>query len=189
MAVSESTTKFCNKCNAITDRYKSGKCKPCEKISHAAYVERNKEKIARYKAEWRLPKLEQLRFDARERYHSNRERHIENVSKWAAENKQKIKKYKKKWKRLNPLQSREYVFLRVASRRMATPKWCSKSAMLAIYREARAITKNTGIEHHVDHIIPLRSDLVCGLHCEQNMQILTAFENQSKLNRSWPDMP
>jgi len=30
---------------------------------------------------------------------------------------------------------------------------------------------------------------VCGLHCEQNMQILWNADNIRKGNRWWPDMP
>lgn len=61
--------------------------------------------------------------------------------------------------------------------------------MRTIYREAVRLTEMTGISHHVDHIVPLRSPWVCGLHCEANLQILPYYENQSKSNRRWPDMP
>ena len=60
--------------------------------------------------------------------------------------------------------------------------------MLAIYREARRLSKETGVAHHVDHIIPLKGDLVSGLHVEGNLQILTASENLRKHNRFVEEM-
>jgi len=54
--------------------------------------------------------------------------------------------------------------------------------MLTVYRRA-------GIEAHVDHIVPLQSKLVCGLHTPDNLTVLLARENISKGNRVWPDMP
>lgn len=189
MAVEDTTTKYCNRCNATTDRYKNGKCKPCTKISHAAYVAINKEKIAQYKNEWRLPRVDQLRAAARDRYRANAENRMQSIKKWAAANASKVKSYKKQWKTNNPEKLREYTFFRSTYRKTATPEWCDRVAMLALYHEARRLTRETGVEYHVDHIVPLKSQRVCGLHCEQNMQILPAFDNLSKLNSYWPDMP
>lgn len=55
---------------------------------------------------------------------------------------------------------------------------------LAVLRE-----KITGIKHDVDHVVPLRSKLVCGLHNEFNLAVIPASENRSKGNRYWPGMP
>lgn len=73
-----------------------------------------------------------------------------------------------------------------AAKLQATPKWASPDAMKAIYKESRRLTVSTGIKHHVDHVIPLVSNEVCGLHVEWNLKIITARENQVKGNRDWP---
>jgi hypothetical protein len=45
------------------------------------------------------------------------------------------------------------------------------------YTLARMITKDTGIKHEVDHIVPCREG---GLHCASNMQVLTKTDNHLK---------
>jgi len=45
------------------------------------------------------------------------------------------------------------------------------------------MTKATGQPYHVDHVVPLISPVVCGLHTHTNLQVLPAFINLSKGNR------
>lgn len=71
----------------------------------------------------------------------------------------------------------------------ATPAWANTFFMEEAYALAKLRTAVTGIKWHVDHIVPVRSRLVCGLHCEANLQVITARQNLSKGNRIWPDMP
>jgi 5-methylcytosine-specific restriction endonuclease McrA len=77
----------------------------------------------------------------------------------------------------------QYVLRKQKRTAQATPEWANKSAINAIYIEARQLTESTGIPHEVDHIIPLTSKLVCGLHTEANLRILTKNENRAKSNK------
>lgn len=71
----------------------------------------------------------------------------------------------------------------------ATPKWADLAAVEQFYIVAEQVSQSTHIKYEVDHIVPLRSKIVCGLHWEGNLRVIPAFENRSKGNRSWPDMP
>ena len=74
------------------------------------------------------------------------------------------------------------------SKRQATPKWADKFRVDLVYTKARRLEIWLGEEFHVDHIVPVLSEFVCGLHCEANLQILPKKENISKGNRFWPNM-
>lgn len=81
---------------------------------------------------------------------------------------------------------RAIVARRRARKLQATPRWLSSKqnrAMRDLYVLATELTRTTGIEYNVDHIVPLVNDEVCGLHVPWNLQILTAKENKSKGSR------
>lgn len=100
-----------------------------------------------------------------------------------------VKNSKHKWAINNRPKINELTRRRAANKKKATPIWANIDAMRRIYKQAEDMTKQTGISHHVDHIVPLTSPIVQGLHCEYNLQILPARDNMSKHNRYWPDMP
>ncbi len=94
--------------------------------------------------------------------------------------------------RLLRLKSPSLVSSKCAKRRAikhrAVPVWANMLVIKEIYAKSKEVTLHTGIVHHVDHIVPLKSRLVCGLHCEANLQIIPAIDNQKKKNSWWPDM-
>ena len=88
----------------------------------------------------------------------------------------------REWRANNLAYVRAQKALRRATESQATPKWLTdemEAQILDIYRRAQ----NCADEHHVDHIIPLKSNQVCGLHVSWNLQILPARENLAKGNR------
>jgi hypothetical protein len=139
---------------------------------------------------------------AREWRAANRERHRASVAVWQKANKGRVNERSKAWRERNRLRRAQSVKAwnernqdkraeAVARRRakIFTPSWANKKRIAAFYTEAKRLEKETGIPHHVDHIVPLNSELVCGLHVETNLQVIPAKENVLKRNLAWPDMP
>ena len=74
---------------------------------------------------------------------------------------------------------------RRAAKLKRTPIWLSendKREISLIYKIAARVSKETGIDYHVDHEIPLQGEFVSGLHVPDNLQLLKASENLSKGN-------
>lgn len=68
----------------------------------------------------------------------------------------------------------------------ATPKWLTpeqRKQIVDIYEHMRDCRVVTGEDYHVDHIVPLRGENVCGLHVPWNLQVLPASVNMAKSNQ------
>jgi len=71
----------------------------------------------------------------------------------------------------------------IARREQATPHWAESDSIGAVYMQCKDIAARSGVQHDVDHIIPLAHSRVSGLNVIANLQILTASANRSKGNR------
>lgn len=95
----------------------------------------------------------------------------------------KVRPIKAAWKKRNAAAESASSMKRIATKIKATPSWADHDAISSVYAECSKLSRETGIKHHVDHIVPLRGKNVCGLHVHWNLQILTASENCRKGNR------
>ena len=93
------------------------------------------------------------------------------------------------WNNAHPEVARAHLAKRRAKKKCATVAWANDSSIKETYRIAELRTKMTGLKWEVDHIVPLQSSLVCGLHCEANLRVIPRSENLEKSNTYWPDMP
>lgn len=72
---------------------------------------------------------------------------------------------------------------RRAGLQKATPSWADRSAIRKVYDEAVQLTNQTGVRYEVDHIVPLKGRLVCGLHVHWNLRAIPHYENNAKSNK------
>lgn len=182
-------TKTCSKCGDEkplnefcahkTTRDRRGvRCNACETERARARYAADREGRKAKSAAWR---------------EANPERHMQNVAAWRTAHPEKhkasVRKARAKWARAHPEKVNARNSLRHATKMNAVPKWANTFFIGEAYDLARRRTEATGVEWEVDHIIPLRSEMVCGLHVENNLRVIPALHNQQKGNRHWPDMP
>lgn len=70
---------------------------------------------------------------------------------------------------------------------LSAPPWVDRKALYALHEQAQALTRETGVPHHLDHIVPLNHPRVCGLTVPWNLTISTARVNMAKSNHWCPE--
>lgn len=186
--------KICSICKQSKDFLAFGKhkghadglqssCKICRQSART-----DKQSEAYYKGRYQRDK-EEMKVQAKIRYEANKEhilpRNAEYKKEWDRENPEKKSKYFKNWCAKYPEKRRLKDKTRQKRFRTATPKWLTKEQKNDIkffYIIAENYTKITGIQYHVDHIIPLKGEIVSGLHVPWNLQVITKQENLRKGN-------
>jgi hypothetical protein len=106
-----------------------------------------------------------------------------------AENPKKKRDSNRRWSKANPHMHNSYGAKYRAKKLQQTPLWVGPEEFKqieALYAKCFRLTREIGIQYHVDHYYPLNSPRGSGLHCLANLRIITAIENLSKGNK-WPD--
>ena len=155
-------------------RYKRGFtswCHNCHREFNRERYKQNKDKCNKKAKEWRKANPEKAMEIWRNFHKRNKEARAAQHADWARRNRDKRNATAAK---------------RKAAKLRATPKWVNWKKVREIYRQAKRLQDFTGVPMHVDHIVPLQGENVCGLHWEGNLQIIPASENCAKFNK-WDD--
>jgi hypothetical protein len=189
--------KTCCKCQAAKQldafgRLSSAKdgltyaCLDCTRIKMKAWRSANHERDRFLKNNWAEKNKDKLKEKSKRYYAENKEKHTAVCKKWNEKNRAKKREYVYKWVNQNRATKYAWNAKRRAMRLNAMPSWLSAIELAQIqemYDVAAAITVQTGIQHHVDHIHPLQGNGFNGLHVPWNLRVISAFDNLSKNNR------
>lgn len=192
-------TKCCKGCerDLPLEKYRSRpngapyhNCKGCEAERARQYRAQNPEKLREVERKrwekhkekryalayaWRRSNREWCREYARNFHQMSLERDFEGVR----------KRQRATYHRNKPT-FRACAAARRAREKKAAPDWLDREArkrIRIIYEACAEKASATGVGHHVDHIVPLAGERVCGLHVPWNLRIVTAEENRKKGNK------
>lgn len=166
-------------------------CKPCLALKSKAYKAQDPEKWKAINRESKRSSLTAKDADKKRKkvaYSKDPKKFLERNKAYYQANREKVASQALAYRKENKDRFSLLAAERNSRRRTATPSWVNGEAILSFYRESRMLTKLTGVKHEVDHIVPLQSVLVCGLHVPWNLRVVTKRENAKKSNRYWPDM-
>lgn len=199
--------KVCPDCKEVKSEdefYKSKKtidglyriCKSCKSLDYLKYREKdllnkkryreeNKEAVAESKKKSVAKKRDHYLQVKRDYYQENKVEILKEMQLYRDNNKEKINERH----RLYYLNNSDVYKYNAARRRVlqkrAQPPCLTEDDLSEIklfYKVTSFLEKITGEKFHVDHIIPINNDIICGLHVPWNLQILTAKDNIRKSN-------
>lgn len=174
-------------------------CKKCKANFDKEFQTKHRDRYLEQRKSYRISHIDEERRKGRAwsktNYSLNKSEVLEDMKDYYLKNKDRKQKYNKEYADKNRdvirEKGREYYInnrhiryagnaRRRASKLTATPIWANLDKIKEVYKLREKISKETGILHHVDHVIPLGGKTVCGLHVEYNLQVIPARDNLSK---------
>lgn len=158
---------------------------------YAEWYAANKEKRAASRKAWELANVARRRETDAKRRAENPEYFKAKSREKYQRNKESIKRRQREYDARNKDKRAVYVAQYNALIKRAAPTWLTplhRATIKKLKADASLFTAVSGVKFSTDHIVPLNSPRVCGLHVPWNIQILTLSDNASKSNTTWPDM-
>lgn len=150
------------------------------------WAKNNKEKCSAISKGWQKKNHDKYRDSQRRHRENNKMIFMERTRAWRERNPEQVVEYSRRYRKDNKENVLANNAKRHSARMRAVPAWFSELDEFMVqqaYELAAEREASTGIEWHVDHMIPLRAKKACGLHCADNIQVIPAVMNLSKNNK------
>ena len=133
------------------------------------------------KKEYYQKNKEAIKAKKRAHYSQNKEERRLKTKEWRKKNPERRKELNRKYSSKPEAKAKHRIVqaYRRARQISATPIWLSISQV----EEIKNIYLNCPKNFHVDHIVPLKGKMVCGLHVPWNLQCLPEIDNMKKSNK------
>lgn len=165
-----------------------------DKTRSDGYARSCKSCMKAYRLRWLSTKTEQdrdiMRQEVRSWHKNNPDRKLmlDRSYRKTSQYKEAQNTYLSQWRRNNKATVNAIQAARRAVKKQAVPPWYEREQIKLLYDKTAKLSKTLNVPLHVDHIIPLVNDTVCGLHCWHNLQVLDKTLNLHKTNtyqRDW----
>lgn len=153
------------------------------KARAAAWAKANPDKRNAINRAYRADHRELFAESNRRDWEKHKPERIAACKEYREQNRGKMRELTAAWKAAHPEANAHHVGLRRTRQMQATPAWADLAAIKVLYKQATDLRRQTGQKWHVDHVVPLKHPLVCGLHVPANLCVIPAADNQSKGNR------
>jgi hypothetical protein len=189
------TTKICSVCSEElpeTMFYKNNRrCKDCIRISLSKWRAENPEKRKAQRIREYEKDGDKYRAYSQEYRKAYPEKTREAGKRWDEANRDYIREKRRERYALdeefrNLLKSHNSA--RHKRLRTSMPKWVTRDILRPIFLEAIMRTEDTGIQHHVDHILPLKGENFSGLTVPWNLRVVPYTENCKKSDKLVEDI-
>lgn len=152
---------------------RNSRCKTCKQALSKAWREKNPDHKQEYQRIWHENNRERVSAYRKDRY----ARHAESE-----------RAYMRDYKAANRDRYTAHENRRRAAELNQTLAGDFEREIQQLFSEAARLTRETGIPHNVDHIVPLQGREMRGLHVPWNLRVIPASENFQKKNRVDPTL-
>jgi hypothetical protein len=106
------------------------------------------------------------------------------LAKWQQDNAHKVSGYSRTYRNRNMGRKNSWTADYRSAKDNRTPSWLDAvdyAEIESTYAYCAGL-RAAGLDYHVDHVVPLRAEVVSGLHVPWNLQVIPGAENVRKRN-------